>query len=341
MKNKKKVIGNAVFFIALFGLTAYAVLKGKEVSEILTVMKSVNPLYYIAGFIFINVFVCSESYIIYRFLRVLHYDHVPKKNCVKYSFVGFFFSCITPSASGGQPMQLYYMNRDNVDVSVGTVILMIVTILYKFVLVFLGALIFIFRHFLITDYIRNASFFFYLGMVLNIACVTIMLVLVFEPTLASKIVIALMRGLEKIHVVKKKEERMKKIEESMVKYHQAASVIQVHKMMVFRMFLVTLFQRIVHFSITYLVYRALGLHALGFVDVVALQCVISIAVDMLPLPGGMGISEGLFLNIFRKIFTGGLLYPAMLLSRGISYYALVLISAVMTCVAHITIKRKE
>ena len=44
---------------------------------------------------------------------------------------------------------------------------------------------------------------------------------------------------------------------------------------------------------------------------------------------------------FRKIFTGGLLYPAMLLSRGISYYALLLISAVMTCVAQVTIKRKE
>ena len=31
----------------------------------------------------------------------------------------------------------------------------------------------------------------------------------------------------------------------------------------------------------------------------------------------------------------------MLLSRGISYYALVLISAFLTFVAHVTIKRKE
>ena len=33
--------------------------------------------------------------------------------------------------------------------------------------------------------------------------------------------------------------------------------------------------------------------------------------------------------------------PAMLLSRGISYYALLLISAAMTGVAHLTIKQKE
>ena len=238
-------------------------------------------------------------------------------------------------------MQLYYMNRDKVDISVGTVILMIVTILYKFVLVFLGALIFLFRHFLVTEYIGKAAFFFYLGMALNVFCVAFMLILVFEPTLASKIVLWLFQKLEKFHILKKKEERLEKLQNSMIEYHKAAAIIQGHRIFIFRMFVVTLIQRLIHFSITYLVYRAMGLSALGFIDVVALQSVISISVDMLPLPGGMGISEGLFLNIFKKIFVGGLLYPAMLLSRGISYYALVLISAVMTGVAHVTIKRKE
>ena len=313
----------------------------KGAFQLAEVLKSVKPAYYIAGLVMIVVFVCCESYIIYRMLRLLHYNDVPKRNCVKYSFVGFFFSCITPSATGGQPMQLYYMNRDKVDISVGTVILMIVTILYKFVLVFLGALIFLFRHFLVAEYIGKAAFFFYLGMALNVFCVAFMLILVFEPTLASKIVLWLFQKLEKFHILKKKEERLEKLQNSMIEYHKAAAIIQGHRIFIFRMFVVTLIQRLIHFSITYLVYRAMGLSALGFIDVVALQSVISISVDMLPLPGGMGISEGLFLNIFKKIFVGGLLYPAMLLSRGISYYALVLISAVMTGVAHVTIKRKE
>ena len=82
MKNKKKVIGNTVFFFALFGLTAYAVLKGKELSELAEVLKSVKPAYYIAGLVMIVVFVCCESYIIYRMLRLLHYNDVPKRNCV-------------------------------------------------------------------------------------------------------------------------------------------------------------------------------------------------------------------------------------------------------------------
>ena len=67
--------------------------------------------------------------------------------------------------------------------------------------------------------------------------------------------------------------------------------------------------------------------------------VISVSVDMLPLPGGMGISESLYLVIFAQVF-GETLLPAMLLSRGISYYVQMLISAVMTCVAHLVIGRK-
>ena len=71
-----------------------------------------------------------------------------------------------------------------------------------------------------------------------------------------------------------------------------------------------------------------------------LQAVISVYVDMLPLPGGMGISESLYLVMFAPVF-GEALLPAMLLSRGISYYAQMLISAAMTCVAHLVIGRKE
>lgn len=35
-------------------------------------------------------------------------------------FVRIFFSAITPSASGGQPMQLYFMKKDKLPLSVST-----------------------------------------------------------------------------------------------------------------------------------------------------------------------------------------------------------------------------
>ena len=70
---------------------------------------------------------------------------------------------------------------------------------------------------------------------------------------------------------------------------------------------------------------------------------ISVAVDMLPLPGGMGISETLFLTIFEPVFGPDLILPAMVVSRGVSYYSQLLISAVMTAAASFILggKRKK
>jgi uncharacterized membrane protein YbhN (UPF0104 family) len=61
---------------------------------------------------------------------------------------------------------------------------------------------------------------------------------------------------------------------------------------------------------------------------------------MLPLPGGMGISETLFLSIFRPVF-GTLLLPGMVLSRGLGYYSELLISALFTLVAVVVFQRRE
>ncbi len=62
---------------------------------------------------------------------------------------------------------------------------------------------------------------------------------------------------------------------------------------------------------------------------------------MLPLPGGMGISETLFLKIFPPVFGSTLLLPAMVLSRGLGYYGELLVSAVFTIVAQLTIGKYE
>lgn len=103
--------------------------------------------------------------------------------------------------------------------------------------------------------------------------------------------------------------------------------------------LITIVQRCCLFYITYLVLLSFGIDQLGMVDVVVLQAMISLAVDMLPLPGGMGISEHLFQIIFLPICGALLTTPAMIVSRGISYYTQLIISAVFTAIAYLMIFR--
>lgn len=106
--------------------------------------------------------------------------------------------------------------------------------------------------------------------------------------------------LERIHILKHKEERLDKIERSMNHYHEAAEFMSSHWGMIARVFVITVVQRFAMFAVTYFVYRAFSLNSMNFFEVMFLQAVISVSVDMLPLPGGMGISEGLFMVIFKK-----------------------------------------
>ena len=80
---------------------------------------------------------------------------------------------------------------------------------------------------------------------------------------------------------------------------------------------------------------------LVFFEVMFLQAVISVSVDMLPLPGGMGISEGLFMVIFKKVFGEALLIPGLILSRGLGYYSELFLSAIFTLVAVVVFQVRE
>jgi len=79
-----------------------------------------------------------------------------------FSSVGFFFSCITPSASGGQPAQIYYMKKEKIPIPVSTLVLMIVTITYKLVLVVIGVVVTFFGQGFIHKYLMMSDTFFIL-----------------------------------------------------------------------------------------------------------------------------------------------------------------------------------
>lgn len=236
-------------------------------------------------------------------------------------------------------MQIYYMKKEKVSIPVATVILMIVTITYKFVLVAIGVGIAVFGRGFLHQYLEGILPVFYLGLGLNIFCVTFMTVLVFHPDLARNFLVKGLKILERLHLLRKRESRLKKLEDSMDTYRETAAYLKGHPRAIFNVILITFAQRMALFAVTWFVYRALSLSGTGFWTILFLQAVISVSVDMLPLPGGMGISETLFLNIFVPVF-GSLLLPGMVLSRGLGYYGELLISAFFTVVAQLTIGQK-
>ena len=334
----RKNLFNVLFLIALLVVTMWAVFKDQDLSIILDTLAGVAPVYLVIGFILVILYVCSESVIIKYLLHTVQI-RVPLLNCIRYSFVGFFYSCITPSATGGQPMQIYYMKKQNIDIPTATIILMLVTIEYKFVLVFIGLAVVFFGQGLVQSLNLEVQFFLYLGIALNVFCVSFMSLLVFLPNTAKFLIMKGFSLLKKLHLMKEKNNRTQHLSNSMELYKEASVFLKNNKAAILNTTIISFIQRFFLFFITYVVYRSFGLHAENAFTITILQSIISISVDMLPLPGGMGISERLYLLIFSPIFGGAAAATAsLLMSRGFSYYILIIVSGIISFITHLTVR---
>ena len=112
-------------------------------------------------------------------------------------------------------------------------------------------------------------------------------------------------------------------------------------MMLLRVTLLTILQRCLLFAVTFCAMRSFGIAAGSLGSIVTLQAMISLGTDLLPLPGGMGASETMFMRIFPALCGETLTLPVLLVSRGISYYGQLLISAIFTVVSVFIIGKRD
>ena len=96
-------------------------------------------------------------------------------------------------------------------------------------------------------------------------------------------------------------------------------------------FLIVLVQRTIQYSIGYLIYLGLGLQGESFFTLFCIQVITAFAADSLPLPGGIGASEAVHLALYSHVYLNSSVRSgAMLLTRGLNYYYLLLLSAAIT-----------
>lgn len=336
----RKVIINVIFVAAVFAFTLWSVFHGEDFSKVVTYLKEANARYIIPGIACVILYIMGEAMIIYYLLKTLGHE-VALSHCCLYSFIGFFFSGITPSSTGGQPMQMIAMRKDKIPVAVSSVVLAIVTITFKLVLIIAGGVVLICRPTSMMRYLEGAEPLIYLGMFLNVALVSFLLLLVFCPNIVRAAAGKVFRLLHRIRPFHNPEKQQQKLENMIRQYEGTAEFFKGHILVIVNVLVLTFVQRFLLFLVTWFTYVAFGLVGHSMPLIVSLQTMISVATDMLPLPGGMGVSENLFLVIFEQIFGETHVLPGMVISRGISFYTQILISAIMTIVSSFIIKEKK
>ena len=107
----KKGIACGGMFLALLGLTFYILLSDQDPGKLWTALGQAEWSWLAVGAACMMLFFCCEAKNIQTGLGLFG-SPAPYASCLLYAITGFFFSSVTPSASGGQPMQLYAMYRD-------------------------------------------------------------------------------------------------------------------------------------------------------------------------------------------------------------------------------------
>ncbi len=334
-RKRRNTIINAIVLIVTIGLTSWVLLKDQDLPAIFRELLEVRPIYLVGGAALVILFVCGESVIIKILFNAANVK-VPLRHCIQFSFIGFFYSMITPSATGGQPMQIYYMRRRGIRIGTASVVLMLVTIQYKSVLIVSGLVLAILCRSFMESLDPAVRVFFTLGMLLNVVFVCGLAVLAFMPKFAHRLVKWLFSKLSKIRFLRLTEERLQRVENSMDVYQEASGLIRGHRKTIAFTQILTFVQRYCLFALTWLVYLSLDLRGAHFVPTIGRQAIVSIASDMLPTPGGLGFNEFVYMRIFTPVFGSELMTTVSLtMSRGFSYYFLVILSGIVTLGVHI------
>ncbi len=339
-KKTLKIILNGIFLAVVFALTLWSVFYGEDFGRIMDYLKEADSRYIVPAIACVILYIMGEAVVIFYLLKALGHK-VELSHCCLYSFIGFFYSCITPSSTGGQPMQMIAMRKDKIPVAVSSVVLAIVTITFKLVLIVAGAVVLICRPASLMIYLEGTEPLMYLGMFLNVTLVIFLLLIIFCPNIVRVAAEKIFGLLHRIRPFKNPEKQKDKLEKMIGQYEGTAEFFKSHLLVIVNVLLITFVQRFLLFLVTWFTYVAYGLTGHGLPVVVSLQAMISVATDMLPLPGGMGANENLFLVIFEPIFGESHVLPGMVISRGISFYTQILISAIMTIVASFVIKEKS
>ena len=105
-----------------------------------------------------------------------------------------------------------------------------------------------------------------------------------------KMGIKLINLLTRIRILKEKnnEKYINKIKRICDNYMIGSEYIKSNVHTVINIFLITLVQRMFLLAVTWIVYKSYGLSGTGFWNIIALQTMIGVAVEMLPLPGAAG-----------------------------------------------------
>ena len=323
---KRSLCAGAV--CALLGWTVYTILREQTPDQLVRAMRAADWRILLLGPPLMALFICCEAAATHSILRSLGCGR-PFRRCAWYACTGFFFSTITPSASGGQPAQVYAMGRDGVPAASGTLDMLLVTLGYNTAAIGWGIFALASSRGFIERLGGGVGLLLGVGLAVLAALDGAMLLFLFLPGPAGKLLHGCIGLAARVRPGLDRAALEASAGAHLSEYRRGAALIRRAPGLLARVLGLSALQLACSYAIPCVVYLAFGLSGYSLGQVLALQALCSIAVGYLPLPGSAGAAESVFLRGFLLIFGRALVAPAMILSRALSCYLMLAAVAVI------------
>lgn len=344
--NKSLIYKNVIWTLislCLAVLTVFVVLQETKVFSLKEVFDEIcqgKTVYFILAIFCMILFIFSEGEAMRCILKKLSHP-IAMEEGFFYSSADIYFSAVTPSASGGQPVTLYLMMRDGLPFSVSSICLLLNLLMYNCSIVVIGMLCVVFKPEIFLNHSGIAKILIILGYVLLIALMVIFFLLLKKAEWVKGIGIFLCNVLHKLKILKNKEKLEKKIYGTIEKYSAISDKIFGEKVLMLKVFGYNLFQRAIQITIAMFVYLGIGGKFDNMANIWFAQAYSVIGSNCIPIPGAMGVVDYLMLEGFGQFMDSEMAAHTEIISRATNFYICIIVSLVTVIIGYIRRKRKN
>ena len=246
---------------------------------------------------------------------------------LKVNIYGHYYDNITPSGAGGQPFQILYLKRRGMTDGAALAIPVYAFLLQQISFVVVAVLFFVFfGHLFQVGALKVTA---YIGLVFFSLVPFLIILSAAFPKAVGKMIMAVLRGLAAIRLIKDPEAKGEKVLQQMQEYSEAINYINRHRSLTLEMFLLSILYQMGRASMPFFILHAFGGHVNWLVVTVATFYIYA-AIAIIPTPGGAGAAEASFYLVFADLPDSGLVFWAMLVWRFFSDYIYILGGIILT-----------
>ncbi len=287
----------------------------------------IKPFYLIFAFIIVGLSWILESIIILLSLKLVD-KNISIREAINLAIIGNFFSAVTPFQTGGQPFQMYLLNKNfNVEYGKSAFIFLIKEILAFIVRISLFVAIPIFITFFKFEFQLSQS----VNLALNIGLlfylfVSILIILaIFKP---KKLALFIEKIVIKLFPSKTSEKIIDEIEKNIKLFEDAKKNISNRNLKdLFIIFILSLFQWLSSLFLPVILLKGLGSDS-PVLSIIFVTVIFLLSVVYIPTPGTSGAAELGIAFLFSSFLPRQPLIAFILLWRFFYYYLTIIVGGI-------------